>query len=750
MEYLNNLVLTHLTRINKTGRDIDSLYKKQQALAVVYVNLFLGACIVVWTTLHYLGYPVYTWGIIISITPLWILSFIYLKKGDLETAKTLILIYMQAEIIVTHKISGMLLSSIVSVMICPPTASLLAVSARKQYINGAFSMIQLLSIFSECVEMFKVTLTEDQSANCFQMYVAAFLLGGFVVVVSFIQQDYGVYLWKLAESNYERAEKINKEVLQAIEAKDTFVSSLSHEIRNPLNALKGSIDFLMKGVSDPVHLQILENAHISSEVLLNLVNNVLDAAKLKSDKMDIAHVETNLIDTIKKVVMIHYDRLREKEMSPQVFIHKNLPLSIWIDSSRLLQIIMNLISNAIKFTNRRGRIHLYVSWCDSETKREHLLKPNEEDGPQNYTKKLLSKKSSGSISSQSEVQQPTKLLLDNSYELFNADEYSLFKSDSPTIKIKRATPHESKRLSAINCKESKLHNQYIVWNINTLHGLNMQPLMEAYYALCDLPRSSQVKGFLKIQVSDTGCGIAEEHIPKMFEMFSQAGRDVASIYGGSGLGLWLCKQLTQRMGGDIAMYSKENVGTTFVFYVPTNNDTLLSEDLRSDLNFRRREVRGLVVDDYAYNRDIHKLLLEREGICVDLACDGQEALDKYIAQGDFYYDFIMLDIQMPVMDGFTAAVKIREWEKKNNWKYTNIYFVSGEYYNEKDITRELKEKGAMREITGVRCMRKPIDIELIKKMVEKYTRRRRHSTSSFSSSDGGKSSTNISESKKTD
>jgi len=424
-------------------------------------------------------------------------------------------------------------------------------------------------------------------------------------------------------------------------------------------------------------------------------------------------------------------------------------MSIWIDSSRLLQIIMNLISNAIKFTNRRGRIHLYVSWCDSDTKREELLKPNHEDNPEDcsssdsfYDKKQTRESSSSQLPMKGQ---------DNSFELFNVEEYSLFKSDSPTFKMRKATPHESKKLSTLNVKSSMLHNQYIIWNISTVNGnggLNIQPLMDAYYSLCDLPKPAQMKGFLKIQVSDTGCGVAQDHIPKMFEMFSQAGKDVASVYGGSGLGLWLCKQLTQRMGGDIAMHSKVNVGTTFVFYVPTNNDILLTEDLRNDLNLRRREVRGLVVDDYAYNRDIHKLLLEREGVCVDLANDGQEALDKYMAQGDFYYDFIMLDIQMPVMDGFTAAVKIREWEKKNLWKYTNIYFVSGEYYNEHEITRELKEKGAMREISGVRCMRKPIDIELIKKMVHKYTKRRRSSHSSFSSSDD-RSSTNLTDYKKT-
>jgi CheY-like chemotaxis protein len=135
---------------------------------------------------------------------------------------------------------------------------------------------------------------------------------------------------------------------------------------------------------------------------------------------------------------------------------------------------------------------------------------------------------------------------------------------------------------------------------------------------------------------------------------------------------------------------------------------------------KEKRVRALVVDDYGYNRDIHRLLLEREGVQVSLACNGQEALDKYVEQSEGYYDFIMMDIQMPVMDGFNAGKKMREWEEKNKWNKIDIYFVSGEYYNEAEIMVELRARGQMGEATGVRCLRKPIDVEIIKKIVQKY------------------------------
>ena len=733
-----NSFLAHLfTQGIRTSPDIPSLHKRNQALSVIYVNFFLGLCIVIWTIFGLLGFPVYTLGIIISITPLWILSFIFLKKGHTERAMICILVYMHLEIIVTHKVSEMVLSSIVSIMICPPTAALLALPYKVQGINAGLCLIQLLSIFAESMELFKVTLTETQSAQLFQLYLAAFLLCAYLGFVSFIQQDTGVYLWRLAQSNYERADKISKEVMQAIEAKDTFVSSLSHEIRNPLNALKGSIDYLLKVVDNPTHLEILENAHISSEVLLNLVNNVLDAAKLKSEKMEIAHTETSLVDLIKKVAMIHYDRLREKEISSRVYLDKNLPSTIWTDSSRLLQIIMNLMSNAIKFTPNRGRVQIYLSWCSSESNKESLLVPiedsidarSESNGKDSEHSKLLGKKALNEEDDGNDENHFRCL----SFDFPEVEEFDLAEIESPTLKMKLSTPSQNKNLKGLNLKEIKLNNQFIVWNVNSVSGINMKQLIDVYSQLLEQSNEIEAKGYLKVQVSDTGCGIKKEHQPKMFEMFSQATKNVASIYGGSGLGLWLCKQLCLKMGGDIVLKSQANDGTTFVFYVPVKNDAG-EEVLSHDLQFYRREVRGLVVDDYSYNREIHKLLLEREGVYVDIACDGKEALEKYMSQGNCYYDFIMMDVQMPVMDGFTAAKKIREWEGQKNWMKANIYFVSGEYYNEEEIMIQLRTKGHMSETTGVRCLRKPVDIEIIRNIVEKHIRRRKGSMNSSQSS----------------
>ena len=120
-----------------------------------------------------------------------------------------------------------------------------------------------------------------------------------------------------------------------------------------------------------------------------------------------------------------------------------------------------------------------------------------------------------------------------------------------------------------------------------------------------------------------------------------------------------------------------------------------------------KKINALVVDGYFFNRDLHKLLLEKDGVEVTIACDGQEAYDLYVRRcGSEYYSFIMMDVQLPVMDGFTVTKKIREWEKKYYKKNVDICFASGEYFNEEGIITGLKAKTGLVDTTGILYLRK--------------------------------------------
>jgi len=231
------------------------------------------------------------------------------------------------------------------------------------------------------LEIFEVTLVNKQFRQVCSLIPTGIFYCFITMGVLTLRKVVEAEIWRLAQENYAKSEFLTKEVVQAMEAKDTFVSILSHEIRNPLNSLKGSIDYLLQVIKSHQYIQVLKNAKMSGDILLNLVSNVLDAAKLKSNKMEIVCMETDLVDTIKKVYAINSEKFKEKKLLAKAFIDESVPKLLWIDPSRLLQILMNLLSNSVKFTPENGRISMYVSWCPSNEKKEHLLAPFKNIGP---------------------------------------------------------------------------------------------------------------------------------------------------------------------------------------------------------------------------------------------------------------------------------------------------------------------------------------------------------------------------------
>lgn len=615
---------------------------------------------------------------------------------------------------VVSRASNGVLTALCVAMTCPPAATLVTSSRRVHLGNLALCYLHHVHFSIEIWKEFNVTYTESQMMQIMQMQIGSICGLSFIGTISLIYKAIETDLWKLAQSNSERADRIHKEVLDAVEAKDNFAASLSHEIRNPLNAMKGSIDYLLGVVKDHAHLKILEHAHLSSEVLLTLLNNVLDAAKLRSDKVELDFAEANLLDIVRKIAIIFSDRLREKQLRAQIMINKSIPPNLWIDSSRVLQIIINLFSNSLKFTPMHGKIFLKATWCTERAllAPEELLTPIEDM----LNHRILEPKRSAQVTSLHEA-------LENSI-ISNGiitESMSLIECSPSEVAFRRNNflekNFESKSLSQILNKNSEMSRKYLIWNIKGTNSTDFQQINDNLSPLT--PQERTRNGFLKVQISDTGSGIEPEHISGLFGRFNQAGKGISSVHGGSGLGLWITKQLCQKMGGDIKVYSQVNQGTTMVFYIPVYNENIDSPLPQERSLVQEKKIRALVVDDYAYNRDIHKLLLEREGVQVNVASNGREAVEKYTRQSNGYYDLIMMDVQMPEMNGFCAAKGIREWEEMYGWEKTNIYLISGEYFNESDIMDELKKEGRIGNTTGIRCLRKPIDIDVIRTVVKK-------------------------------
>lgn len=712
----NLFLLSKFSQRVKGGQDIQSLLKRYQILSIIYLNICGSTIILFWNIVDWLGYPLPCLTANLSVYPLVITSLYLLKQGHQSLAAMAVLAFFHLTILVLTKFANGALTGLCIAITCPACAFLITSSRKVQITNLILCFLQHFALMLDIQKDFNILYTEGQAAQIFQMQVASLLAVALVGTLSYISKAIETELWQLAQSNYERAEKINKEVMNAIEAKDNFASSLSHEIRNPLSAMKGSIDYLLRVVQNKEHLRVLEHAHLSSEVLLTLLNNVLDAAKLRSDKIELDFAETNLIDIIRKIVIIFSDRLREKEIRSRIMIDKTIPHILWIDSSRLLQIIINLFANSLKFTPFQGKIYLNVSWCTERS----LLAPKELLTPiydiLNH-QAAHHKSYSPDQSLHSPIENSKPILSKNaSVSEFNLSE-AQFRIDNLCQKT-----FETKSISQIVHNNIEMMKKFFICDIKETNSFDVQELIDAYALIPKPPKNDITNGFLKVQISDTGSGIAPEHLCNLFERFEQGGRNVSSVYGGSGLGLWITKQLCQKMGGDITVYTQLDKGTTFVLYIPVYNENMHNQTLQDQfertLLLQEKKVRALVVDDYAYNRDIHKLLLEREGVQVSLASNGKESLEKYMKQPDGYYDLLMMDVHMPEMDGFTAVKAIREWEEKNRWRRVNIYIVSGEYYNESEIMNELRTHGGIESTLGIKCLRKPIDVEVITNIVQ--------------------------------
>ena len=178
--------------------------------------------------------------------------------------------------------------------------------------------------------------------------------------------------------------------------------------------------------------------------------------------------------------------------------------------------------------------------------------------------------------------------------------------------------------------------------------------------------------FVYFDVSDTGIGMTQEQVERVFDPFSQADASMSRKYGGTGLGTTISKQLVELMGGNIFARSEKGKGTTFTFRLPlkvVEIDEHISSDTTSKATRIETTLNVLVVDDVQQNLELLSLLLKRAGHNVDTATDGLIALDKMQSQS---YDVVLMDLQMPKLDGLEAAKQRREFEKENSLPPTPI------------------------------------------------------------------------------
>ena len=338
---------------------------------------------------------------------------------------------------------------------------------------------------------------------------------------------------EIAEIAKNKAETSTKIAETAVKAKQQFLSNMSHEIRTPMNAIIGFTKVLLKSELTAKQKEYLLAIKMSGDALIVLINDILDLAKVDSGKMVFEKIPFKMKSSISAMLHLFETKILEKNLKLVVDYDKNIPDVLLGDPVRLHQIILNLVSNAVKFT-AQGKIYVSV----------HLLS-------------------------------------------------------------------------------------------NSDNNVGVQ-----------------------FSIKDTGIGISDEKIGRIFENFQQASSGTSRLYGGTGLGLAIVKQLVESQGGSIQVVSKLNEGSTFSFVLNflKTEEQAAEEMITDEPDEEIKDLKVLVVEDIPLNQLLMKTLLDDFGFERDIADNGKIAIEKMQTKT---YDVVLMDLQMPEMNGFEATDYIR-------------------------------------------------------------------------------------------
>ncbi len=410
---------------------------------------------------------------------------------------------------------------------------------------------------------------------------------------------------ELAESQKALSDALT-EAKRANMAKTTFLNSMSHDIRTPMNAIVGFTNLAVTHIEEKELVSdYLNKITISSQHLLSLINDVLDMSRIESGKVVLEEKETHLTDVINDLQIIIQSGANAKDIdfivNTQSLVHED----VITDKLRLNQVLLNILSNAVKFTPNGGAIQFVVNEIPSNV---------------------------AEISSNSEQSADTK----------NSDKSEKSADTKNSDKSEKSADTKNSDNSEIS---TDIEN-----SDNSEKSADTTPPDYATYEFI---------------VKDNGIGISKEFQSSIFDAFSREETSTISGIQGTGLGMAITKNIVDMMGGSISVQSAEGEGSEFKVSLPfriKEADSVYYGDsapVTMD-NFNGKCI--LLVEDNEMNQMIAIEILKDSGFKIEVAPNGKEAVDMVNAADADYYDIILMDIQMPIMDGYEATRLIRTME----------------------------------------------------------------------------------------